>query len=266
MNRIFIDDRERSVKIHDFITMWNEHLELNAEIIIQRLPIADLLYETDKKPGISGTFKIIDERKSISDLLSSIYDRRLNNEFKNMLNFSADRKIWSIEVDSSLLTLPNQKAISTLKAEATALGIFTIESRNSSMLAHNFIQQCLNCGGHRVIEVSTMVNRTSNLDSDFLRRLKQYPGIGDEGAIRIANQFDDESDLFEAPCHPDVFIEDVLPRLPFKISEVLRRGKEFKKTPKYPLLVAVNMVESFYGSKYNDFIKELKKTTWGVKD
>jgi len=265
MRIITIDDREHAICLHQEVKRWNSELGLNATIRIQRLPVGDLLYETDEKEGII-LFSIIEERKAMNDLLQSIYNRRLNNQFAGMSETDHHRKLWGIEGNSTYLNAGNRKAISTLKAEACALGIFIVEEPDTSMLAHNFISQCLFAGGHRVMKVSVMINPITNEDRPFVARLKQYPGLGDEGAAKLAAEYSCEGELFSAPCHPDVFVEDVLPNLPFIISEVLRKGKVLKKKPKYPLLVSVQMVESFYGPKYPELIAKLKQEKWGVKN
>jgi len=82
--QLFIDSGEMKSGIPDLFKIWGE--KNDVKIVIIKLKIGDYHYiEIDDEDNIIK--EIIIERKNLVDLLESIGDERITNQFENMIDF-----------------------------------------------------------------------------------------------------------------------------------------------------------------------------------
>jgi ERCC4-type nuclease len=178
-----VDNREK--KIIDLLQ------DSSMNIIYKNLDYGDFIFEIDEKP------LLIIERKSISDLISSVKDTRYNNQKLNLLNTFDRKQLYYIlegssdfneDVNSNDLVI--SCIINTMIRDD--IKIFYTKDVTDTFHLLNSIWKRLNNNISKYVDINIkefQVKKISNITKEncFMYQLMQIPGISFKSAKAIVD-------------------------------------------------------------------------------
>ncbi|BCU67331.1 multidrug MFS transporter [Sulfolobales archaeon HS-7] len=183
--RIYVDTRENGSGIPDILR------ELGITIIIEQLSVGDYV--------ISSTIGI--ERKTVSDLVASIFDRRLFDQVKRLTDVY-QRSFLIVEGDNKqLLTLaPNWKTVNnaliSLVMDYEVRLLFTYDKRQTAESIKKIAEKETDTK-----KTLISIHDKPKFSSDYEIKkyiLEAFPGIGPSTSDKILRHFTDLKSFFNS--------------------------------------------------------------------
>ncbi len=181
--RIIVDERERKSRIADLLK------KVGAEVEIKTLPIGDYIVAPET----------IIERKTIHDLISSVFDGRLYDQCMR-LKEHFEKPILLLEGDiDELETIVDNPfifygAISTVTIN---LKIPIIPTPNAEHTAKLLLAMCKSSKS-REGPFLKKIKKSSDLYLQQLAVISSLPGIGEKFAVRLLDRFGTPDKVFAA--------------------------------------------------------------------
>ena len=219
--RIIVDERERKSGIPDLL----KSVGLNVEM--KTLPIGDYIVAPET----------IIERKSIRDLMASVFDgrlfdqcTRLKEHFENPIVLMEGNVDEVEEITENPLIFYG--AISTVSLD---FKIPIIPTPNASHTAKLLVSMCSRKNAHKGPYLKK-IKKSSNLEKQQLSSLCSLPGIGEKFAVRMLEKFGTPLKVFTATTAELAKVEGLGEARAKKIKKVLdTKSKLLKKSNQKPL-------------------------------
>ena len=182
--RIVIDDREKKSGIPDLLKAVGVNIE------IKTLPIGDYIVAPET----------VVERKSIQDLMSSIFDGRLFDQCSRLKeHFQHPIILMEGNVDEIDSITENPLifygALSTI---AIDFKIPIIPTSSASHTAKLLVSMCSRKQSHKGPFLKK-IRKSNDLQKQQLSTLCSLPGVGEKTAIRMLKKFGSPLQVFTAP-------------------------------------------------------------------
>ena len=182
--RIVIDDREKKSGIPDLLKAVGVNIE------IKTLPIGDYIVAPET----------VVERKSIQDLMSSIFDGRLFDQCSRLKeHFQHPIILMEGNVDEIDSITENPLifygALSTI---AIDFKIPIIPTSSASHTAKLLVSMCSRKESHKGPFLKK-IRKSNDLQKQQLSTLCSLPGVGEKTAIRMLKKFGSPLQVFTAP-------------------------------------------------------------------
>jgi len=214
--RIIVDERERKSGIPDLL----KSVGLNVEM--KTLPIGDYIVAPET----------IIERKSIRDLMASVFDgrlfdqcTRLKEHFENPIVLMEGNVDEVEEITENPLIFYG--AISTVSLD---FKIPIIPTPNASHTAKLLVSMCSRKNAHKGPYLKK-IKKSSNLEKQQLSSLCSLPGIGEKFAVRMLEKFGTPLKVFTATTAELAKVEGLGEARAKKIKKVLdTKSKLLKKS------------------------------------
>ncbi len=214
--RIIVDERERKSGIPDLL----KSVGLNVEM--KTLPIGDYIVAPET----------IIERKSIRDLMASVFDgrlfdqcTRLKEHFENPIILMEGNVDEVEEITENPLIFYG--AISTV---ALDFKIPIIPTPSASHTAKLLVSMCSRKNAHKGPYLKK-IKKSSNLEKQQLSSLCSLPGIGEKFAVRMLEKFGTPLKVFTATIAELAKVEGLGEARAKKIKKVLdTKSKLLKKS------------------------------------
>jgi DNA excision repair protein ERCC-4 len=214
--RIIVDERERKSGIPDLL----KSVGLNVEM--KTLPIGDYIVAPET----------IIERKSIRDLMASVFDgrlfdqcTRLKEHFENPIVLMEGNVDEVEEITENPLIFYG--AISTVSLD---FKIPIIPTPSASHTAKLLVSMCSRKNAHKGPYLKK-IKKSSNLEKQQLSSLCSLPGIGEKFAVRMLEKFGTPLKVFTATTAELAKVEGLGETRAKKIKKVLdTKSKLLKKS------------------------------------
>lgn len=214
--RIIVDERERKSGIPDLL----KSVGLNVEM--KTLPIGDYIVAPET----------IIERKSIRDLMASVFDgrlfdqcTRLKEHFENPIVLMEGNVDEVEEITENPLIFYG--AISTVSLD---FKIPIIPTPSASHTAKLLVSMCSRKNAHKGPYLKK-IKKSSNLEKQQLSSLCSLPGIGEKFAVRMLEKFGTPLKVFTATTAELAKVEGLGEARAKKIKKVLdTKSKLLKKS------------------------------------
>ena len=214
--RIIVDERERKSGIPDLL----KSVGLNVEM--KTLPIGDYIVAPET----------IIERKSIRDLMASVFDgrlfdqcTRLKEHFENPIVLMEGNVDEVEEITENPLIFYG--AISTVSLD---FKIPIIPTPSASHTAKLLVSMCSRKNTHKGPYLKK-IKKSSNLEKQQLSSLCSLPGIGEKFAVRMLEKFGTPLKVFTATTAELAKVEGLGEARAKKIKKVLdTKSKLLKKS------------------------------------
>ncbi len=182
--RIVIDDREKKSGIPDLLKAVGVNIE------IKTLPIGDYIVAPET----------VVERKSIQDLMSSIFDGRLFDQCSRLKEHFQNPIILMEgnvdEIDS--ITENPLIFFGALSTIAIDFKIPIIPTSSASHTAKLLVSMCSRKQSHKGPFLKK-IRKSNDLQKQQLSTLCSLPGVGEKTAIRMLKKFGSPLQVFTAP-------------------------------------------------------------------
>ncbi len=215
-SRIVVDEREKRSGIPDLL----KGIGINLEI--KTLPVGDYIVAPET----------IVERKSISDLVSSIFDGRLFDQC-NKLKEHFQFPIILIEGDMDKIEELTENPFvfyGAVSSVAIDFKIPIISTPNASHTAKLLVSMCSRKDTTRGPFIKK-IRKSDNLQSQQLSVLCSLPGVGEKTAIRMLEKFGTPLMVFSASVIELSKISGLGEARAKKIKKILQvKSKHIKKT------------------------------------
>jgi len=214
--RIVIDDREKKSGIPDLLKAVGVNIE------IKTLPIGDYIVAPET----------VVERKSIQDLMSSIFDGRLFDQCSRLKeHFQNPIILMEGNVDEIDSITENPLifygALSTI---AIDFKIPIIPTSSASHTAKLLVSMCSRKQSHKGPFLKK-IRKSNDLQKQQLSTLCSLPGVGEKTAIRMLKKFGSPLQVFTAPYTELSKVEGLGESRAKKIKKMLvSKNKSFKKS------------------------------------
>lgn len=214
--RIVIDDREKKSGIPDLLKAVGVNIE------IKTLPIGDYIVAPET----------VVERKSIQDLMSSIFDGRLFDQCSRLKeHFQNPIILMEGNVDEIDSITENPLifygALSTI---AIDFKIPIIPTSSASHTAKLLVSMCSRKQSHKGPFLKK-IRKSNDLQKQQLSTLCSLPGVGEKTAIRMLKKFGSPLQVFTAPYTELSKVEGLGESRAKKIKKMLEsKNKLFKKS------------------------------------
>lgn len=214
--RIVIDDREKKSGIPDLLKAVGVNIE------IKTLPIGDYIVAPET----------VVERKSIQDLMSSIFDGRLFDQCSRLKeHFQHPIILMEGNVDEIDSITENPLifygALSTI---AIDFKIPIIPTSSASHTAKLLVSMCSRKQSHKGPFLKK-IRKSNDLQKQQLSTLCSLPGVGEKTAIRMLKKFGSPLQVFTAPYTELSKVEGLGESRAKKIKKMLEsKNKLFKKS------------------------------------
>ena len=214
--RIVIDDREKKSGIPDLLKAVGVNIE------IKTLPIGDYIVAPET----------VVERKSIQDLMSSIFDGRLFDQCSRLKeHFQNPIILMEGNVDEIDSITENPLifygALSTI---AIDFKIPIIPTSSASHTAKLLVSMCSRKQSHKGPFLKK-IRKSNDLQKQQLSTLCSLPGVGEKTAIRMLKKFGSPLHVFTAPYTELSKVEGLGESRAKKIKKMLEsKNKLFKKS------------------------------------
>ena len=214
--RIVIDDREKKSGIPDLLKAVGVNIE------IKKLPIGDYIVAPET----------VVERKSIQDLVSSIFDGRLFDQCSRLKeHFQHPIILMEGNVDEIDSITENPLifygALSTI---AIDFKIPIIPTSSASHTAKLLVSMCSRKESHKGPFLKK-IRKSNDLQRQQLSTLCSLPGVGEKTAIRMLKKFGSPLQVFTAPYTELSKVEGLGESRAKKIKKMLEsKNKLFKKS------------------------------------
>ncbi len=214
--RIIVDERERKSGIPDLL----KSVGLNVEM--KTLPIGDYIVAPET----------IIERKSIRDLMASVFDgrlfdqcTRLKEHFENPIVLMEGNVDEVEEITENPLIFYG--AISTVSLD---FKIPIIPTPSASHTAKLLVSMCSRKNAHKGPYLKK-IKKSSNLEKQQLSSLCSLPGIGEKFAVRMLEKFGTPLKVFTATTAELAKVEGLGEARAKKIKKILdTKSKLLKKS------------------------------------
>ena len=212
--RIVVDDRERKSGIPDLL----KSIGLNVEM--KTLPIGDYIVAPET----------IVERKSIRDLLSSIFDGRLFDQCTRLKeNFEFPIILMEGNVDEIEEIAENPLifygALSTVVID---FKIPVIPTPSATHTAKLLVSMCSRKDSHKGPFLKK-IRKSNDLEKQQLSSLCSFPGIGEKFAIRMLERFGSPINVLNASISELAKVEGLGESRSKKIKKILETESKFLK-------------------------------------
>ena len=217
--RIVIDVREKKSGIPDLLKAVGVNIE------IKTLPIGDYIVAPET----------VVERKSIQDLMSSIFDGRLFDQCSRLKeHFQHPIILMEGNVDEIDSITENPLifygALSTI---AIDFKIPIIPTSSASHTAKLLVSMCSRKQSHKGPFLKK-IRKSNDLQKQQLSTLCSLPGVGEKTAIRMLKKFGSPLQVFTAPYTELSKVEGLGESRAKKIKKMLEsKNKFFKKSNVY---------------------------------
>ena len=214
--RIVIDDREKKSGIPDLLKAVGVNIE------IKTLPIGDYIVAPET----------VVERKSIQDLMSSIFDGRLFDQCSRLKEHFQNPIILiegNVDEIDSITENPLifYGALSTI---AIDFKIPIIPTSSASHTAKLLVSMCSRKQSHKGPFLKK-IRKSNDLQKQQLSTLCSLPGVGEKTAIRMLKKFGSPLQVFTAPYTELSKVEGLGESRAKKIKKMLAsKNKSFKKS------------------------------------
>lgn len=214
--RIVIDDREKKSGIPDLLKAVGVNIE------IKTLPIGDYIVAPET----------VVERKSIQDLMSSIFDGRLFDQCSRLKEHFQNPIILiegNVDEIDSITENPLifYGALSTI---AIDFKIPIIPTSSASHTAKLLVSMCSRKQSHKGPFLKK-IRKSNDLQKQQLSTLCSLPGVGEKTAIRMLKKFGSPLQVFTAPYTELSKVEGLGESRAKKIKKMLEsKNKSFKKS------------------------------------
>jgi len=182
--RIVIDDREKKSGIPDLLKAVGVNIE------IKKLPIGDYIVAPET----------VVERKSIQDLVSSIFDGRLFDQCSR-LKEHFQHPIILIEGNVDEIDSITENPLifyGALSTIAIDFKIPIIPTSSASHTAKLLVSMCSRKESHKGPFLKK-IRKSNDLQRQQLSTLCSLPGVGEKTAIRMLKKFGSPLQVFTAP-------------------------------------------------------------------
>ena len=212
--RIIVDERERKSGIPDLLKSVGLSVEMKT------LPIGDYIVAPET----------VIERKSIRDLMSSVFDGRLYDQCERLTkNFQHPIVLMEGNVDEIEEITENPLifygAISTVVLD---LKIPIIPTPSASHTAKLLVSMCSKKNPHQGPYLKK-IKKSSDLEKQQLSVLCSLPGIGEKFAIRMLAKFGTPLKVFTATTADLAKVEGLGDARAKKIKKMLESKNKFLK-------------------------------------
>ena len=214
--RIVIDDREKKSGIPDLLKAVGVNIE------IKTLPIGDYIVAPET----------VVERKSIQDLMSSIFDGRLFDQCSR-LKEHFQHPIILIEGNVDEIDSITENPLifyGALSTIAIDFKIPIIPTSSASHTAKLLVSMCSRKQSHKGPFLKK-IRKSNDLQKQQLSTLCSLPGVGEKTAIRMLKKFGSPLRVFTAPYNELSKVEGLGESRAKKIKKMLEsKNKLFKKS------------------------------------
>jgi len=214
--RIVIDDREKKSGIPDLLKAVGVNIE------IKTLPIGDYIVAPET----------VVERKSIQDLMSSIFDGRLFDQCSR-LKEHFQHPIILIEGNVDEIDSITENPLifyGALSTIAIDFKIPIIPTSSASHTAKLLVSMCSRKESHKGPFLKK-IRKSNDLQRQQLSTLCSLPGVGEKTAIRMLKKFGSPLQVFTAPYTELSKVEGLGESRAKKIKKMLEsKNKLFKKS------------------------------------
>ena len=214
--RIVIDDREKKSGIPDLLKAVGVNIE------IKTLPIGDYIVAPET----------VVERKSIQDLMSSIFDGRLFDQCSR-LKEHFQHPIILIEGNVDEIDSITENPLifyGALSTIAIDFKIPIIPTSSASHTAKLLVSMCSRKQSHKGPFLKK-IRKSNDLQRQQLSTLCSLPGVGEKTAIRMLKKFGSPLQVFTAPYTELSKVEGLGESRAKKIKKMLEsKNKLFKKS------------------------------------
>ncbi len=214
--RIVIDDREKKSGIPDLLKAVGVNIE------IKTLPIGDYIVAPET----------VVERKSIKDLMSSIFDGRLFDQCSR-LKEHFQHPIILIEGNVDEIDSITENPLifyGALSTIAIDFKIPIIPTSSASHTAKLLVSMCSRKQSHKGPFLKK-IRKSNDLQRQQLLTLCSLPGVGEKTAIRMLKKFGSPIQVFTAPYTELSKVEGLGESRAKKIKKMLEsKNKLFKKS------------------------------------
>lgn len=214
--RIVIDDREKKSGIPDLLKAVGVNIE------IKTLPIGDYIVAPET----------VVERKSIQDLMSSIFDGRLFDQCSR-LKEHFQHPIILIEGNVDEIDSITENPLifyGALSTIAIDFKIPIIPTSSASHTAKLLVSMCSRKQSHKGPFLKK-IRKSNDLQKQQLSTLCSLPGVGEKTAIRMLKKFGSPLQVFTAPYTELSKVEGLGESRAKKIKKMLEsKNKLFKKS------------------------------------
>ena len=214
--RIVIDVREKKSGIPDLLKAVGVNIE------IKKLPIGDYIVAPET----------VVERKSIQDLVSSIFDGRLFDQCSR-LKEHFQHPIILIEGNVDEIDSITENPLifyGALSTIAIDFKIPIIPTSSASHTAKLLVSMCSRKESHKGPFLKK-IRKSNDLQRQQLSTLCSLPGVGEKTAIRMLKKFGSPLQVFTAPYTELSKVEGLGESRAKKIKKMLEsKNKSFKKS------------------------------------
>ncbi|RLF22617.1 MAG: hypothetical protein DRN15_08475 [Thermoprotei archaeon] len=183
--RVIADDREQKSRVIEYLK------RLGAYVIVKRLEVGDYVVSED----------LAVERKSVNDLIASIYDGRVFEQAKRLLEeYPSSFIIVEGDFNSTILSYEKPQVIYGAIAKlASAWGmpiLFTPNAEHTAILIYTIARQEQEGKGKRI--ALRRKRKLSSLKDWQLFIVESLPGVGPVLAERLLEHFGSVRKIFNA--------------------------------------------------------------------
>ena len=212
--RIVIDDREKKSGIPDLLKAVGVNIE------IKTLPIGDYIVAPET----------VVERKSIQDLMSSIFDGRLFDQCSR-LKEHFQHPIILIEGNVDEIDSITENPLifyGALSTIAIDFKIPIIPTSSASHTAKLLVSMCSRKQSHKGPFLKK-IRKSNDLQKQQLSTLCSLPGVGEKTAIRMLKKFGSPLQVFTAPYNELSKVEGLGESRAKKIKKMLESKNKLHK-------------------------------------
>ena len=212
--RIVVDERERKSGIPDLLKSVGLNLEMKT------LPIGDYIVAPET----------IVERKSIRDLMASVFDGRLFDQCSRLKeHFEHPVVLMEGNVDEIEEITENPLIFyGALSSVVLDFKIPVIPTPNASHTAKLLVSMCSRRDSHKGPYLKK-IKKSSNLERQQLSVLCSLPGIGEKFAVRMLEKFGTPLKVFSATAAELGKVEGLGETRAKKIKKILDSKSKFLK-------------------------------------
>ena len=212
--RIVVDERERKSGIPDLLKSVGLNLEMKT------LPIGDYIVAPET----------IVERKSIRDLMASVFDGRLFDQCSRLKeHFEHPVVLMEGNVDEIEEITENPLIFyGALSSVVLDFKIPVIPTPNASHTAKLLVSMCSRRDSHKGPYLKK-IKKSSNLERQQLSVLCSLPGIGEKFAVRMIEKFGTPLKVFSATAAELGKVEGLGETRAKKIKKILDSKSKFLK-------------------------------------
>ena len=212
--RIVVDERERKSGIPDLLKSVGLNLEMKT------LPIGDYIVAPET----------IVERKSIRDLMASVFDGRLFDQCSRLKeHFEHPVVLMEGNVDEIEEITENPLIFyGALSSVVLDFKIPVIPTPNASHTAKLLVSMCSRRDSHKGPYLKK-IKKSSNLERQQLSILCSLPGIGEKFAVRMIEKFGTPLKVFSATAAELGKVEGLGETRAKKIKKILDSKSKFLK-------------------------------------